>query len=346
MRRSGLVYEAADEVKRRLLALETQAVLEILRAYRAFERFLLARLADVAAGLESAPSSENWRYAAIERYEEQLFLVRAAAEAFAAVAEERTASLQRSAVELAAEMAEEIAGRIGVVWSRPPDEALANLVGTLGDGSPLRRLFDQFGEAASRAGRDAIEASVAGGENPREAARRLAAALEGASPEGVAAELTGRTGKLRDRALLIARTETLRSHRSAALENYRANADILEGWEWHSARDSRTCPICWAMDGTVHPIDEPFGTHVQCRCAAVPVFDGIERRGTGEEAFERLPSEKQVEILGEAHYELYESGVPLSAMVRLVHSHDWGPERRLRSAKSLREGLTHDGGGR
>lgn len=337
--RAGRVYEVADEVKRRLFAFETEAVREILRVYARFERYLLLRMAEIARGLEAAPSLENWRHAALERYGEQLAFVRAAAEAFSRAAESGTADLQRRAVEEALSMGEEIAGRFGVRWSRPPSEAVANLVGTLGDGSPLRRLFDEFGEAASRAGRDAIEAAVAAGVNPREAARQLASALEGASPEGVAAELLGRTGRLRDRALVILRTETLRSHRSAALQNYRANADVVEGWEWHSARDSRTCPICWAMDGTVHRLDEPFATHVQCRCAAVPVFDGIERRGTGEEAFARLSASDRLAILGEARAELYEEGVPLWAMVKLVGNRDWGPERRLRPVREIRAAI-------
>lgn len=337
--RQGRVYEVAEEVKRSLFAMETEAVREILRVYARFERYLLLRMAELARSLAGAPSSENWRFAALERYGEQLAFVRAAAEAFAEAAEARTAGLQRAAVEEALAMGEEIAARLGIRWSRPPVEATANLVGTLGDGSPLRRLFDEFGEAAGRAGRDAIEAAVAAGVNPREAASQLAAALEGASPEGIAADLLGRTGKLRDRALLIARTETLRSHRSAALENYRANADAVDGWEWHSARDSRTCPICWAMDGTVHPLEEPFATHVQCRCAAVPVFEGIERRGTGEEKFAELDPADQEAILGEARMELYEAGVPLKAMVKRVFSRDWGPERRLRTVRELRSML-------
>lgn len=336
---AGKVYDVADEYKARLMAREADAAAVIARAYRSARRRLLRRMLDVVAGLPQARSDQNWRFAAIERYEEELAEVRAAVRTFAAIAAAEVAAAQADAVELGVQAAGDYAEAVGIGtrWARVPAEALQNLVGTLQDGSPLRELFDEFPADAAGAGRSVLEGSVAAGIGPREAARQLAAALElDAPPEGLAAELLGRTGRIQDRALVIMRTETLRSHRSAALENYQANDDVVEGWEWASARDARTCPVCLAMDGRTFALDDPFASHVQCRCAALPWFEGLEGRGTGEEWFARRPRSEQLEILGPGKLELYDEGsIGLDDLVREYDDARWGKQRVERSLRSI-----------
>jgi SPP1 gp7 family putative phage head morphogenesis protein len=79
------------------------------------------------------------------------------------------------------------------------------------------------------------------------------------------------------RTRLIARTEIMRASNLGALSIYEANSDILAGWEWTSARDHRTCPLCGGLDGRVFKFDDPMlappsGSHPGCRCTALPVL--------------------------------------------------------------------------
>ena len=68
------------------------------------------------------------------------------------------------------------------------------------------------------------------------------------------------------RATLIARTETLRAHNEGRKVFYRQVG--ITKVRWLIADDSRTCPICRALDGKVFGIDEVEGPpkHPGCRC--------------------------------------------------------------------------------
>lgn len=93
--------------------------------------------------------------------------------------------------------------------------------------------------------------------------------------------------KIRERADVIARTETMAALNEGALEGYRqARAD---GWldeaamkEWMTTPDERLCLlVCAPMDGVRVPLGEPFRTsdgdmdgppaHPNCRCSVVVV---------------------------------------------------------------------------
>lgn len=103
-----------------------------------------------------------------------------------------------------------------------------------------------------------------------------------------------------DRALTIARTETIRASsmgqqalwQSAAGSGWLSRAATLR--KWIVAHDDRLCPICAAMDGKLVTLDAPFSVefgvrvkrmyttltpplHPRCRCAMVLVF--AEERG-------------------------------------------------------------------
>jgi len=239
---------------------------------------------------------------------------------------------QSDAVAMAAAAAQEY-----FAWNRLPIEALHQFVATTADGSPLRDVFDRYGVQGSRIIEDGLTESVAIGENPRAAARAISKAMknlpEGESPIGRSFESLR---QLRNHSTLVARTEIIRSHRSAALENYKANEDVVLKWEWSAALDTRTCPVCWAMDGKQFPIDEPFASHPQCRCSPIPVTEWSEDRVSGPERFASLSRSDQMEILGESKLELYESGeISLDDLVLETYSSKWGAGRREKSLKSL-----------
>lgn len=69
------------------------------------------------------------------------------------------------------------------------------------------------------------------------------------------------------------------------IENARANADIIKGYQWLATLDSTTCLRCAARDGlrftkTFEPIGHslpwsrgPGKIHRRCRCVCLPVLD-------------------------------------------------------------------------
>jgi SPP1 gp7 family putative phage head morphogenesis protein len=92
-----------------------------------------------------------------------------------------------------------------------------------------------------------------------------------------------------ERAMLIARTETIRASNQGALASYRA-ADVAQK-EWTTAEDDRVSEDCEA-NGDQGPIgiDEAFDSgdmtppaHPNCRCVIVPVVTFASEQPTPEE---------------------------------------------------------------
>lgn len=213
-----------------------------------------------------------------------------------------------------------------------PVQETTEMIAATRPGAPLAALFEPLGpEAASRA-TEALIRGVAEGLGPREIARTLKLAM--ATPLW--------------RTLTIARTETLGAYRRAAVARYVANRHLLDGWVWVARLDKTTCPVCVAMHGTTHAVDEPFATHPSCRCAPVPLtkpwaelgFPGLRetrfRTETGEQWFARQPRDTQRVLLGPGKLELYEQGnLPLADLVVDTQHPLWGPGRRERPLRDL-----------
>ncbi len=99
-----------------------------------------------------------------------------------------------------------------------------------------------------------------------------------------------------NRAVMIARTETMRAVNDGVLDRYR-KSDV-QYVKWLAAGDDRTCTDCQDLDDKIFPIDElpPCPKHPGCRCTWTPVVrppgeKGKEPEGskpmTGEEVRER-----------------------------------------------------------
>lgn len=82
----------------------------------------------------------------------------------------------------------------------------------------------------------------------------------------------------RDRAELIAATETTRAAAEGQMLGYR-NSGVVEQVEWRTTVDERVCPICGPMDSRRAPLSDPqiegvgIPAHPRCRCWWVPVID-------------------------------------------------------------------------
>jgi len=110
----------------------------------------------------------------------------------------------------------------------------------------------------------------------------------------------------------MARTMQLSAARRTQHGIYRINRNILSGWIWVSAKDQRTCPSCWAMDGSFHGLDEELNDHFLGRCAPAPtrrdVAGEAPRHPTGEDVFRELPEDDQRLILGAARWRAWRDG--------------------------------------
>lgn len=220
--------------------------------------------------------------------------------------------------------------RIEQQWGLFDPASVEKLVGKTATGQPVASLLAGFGPAARDRVTHALVVGIVAGQGPRKTASAVREAM----------------GTTASHALTVTRTETLRAYREARIDSMRQSR-VVEAWTWVCSFGPRTCPACWAMHGTVHPISEPFGSHPNCRCSPVPrtiswAELGIDAPDTtpfvesGSSVFARLPAGEQQRILGPGGHALYRNGVPLPAFAqRTVGPYGLGlrrvPNRDLRS---------------
>ena len=116
---------------------------------------------------------------------------------------------------------------------------------------------------------------LAEGRNPRELARVLIQTIDGKGEKLALTDTLGRYVPAQRRAQMLARTEVVRAHHAANIQEYR-NAGI-EGVtvmaEWSTA-GFKVCPVCidFAKKGpyTLDEIEFMIPAHPACRCVAIP----------------------------------------------------------------------------
>lgn len=307
--------------KRELLAGEAKATRELVQAWKKAEREIEARLELLTRRLEKATAtggriSPNWAFQQA-RLNEYLIELRGQIDRYSSSAMKILAGQQSKNLSLALAHAEESMIQYGLgSFVRLPREQFERLVGLTADGSPVAEVFGRMGPSTASDAIDILRTGVAAGDHPRK----------------IAARLRKSTGDTRDHSLLVARTEALRPYRVAQLDSFRANDDVLGGWTTLSARDRRTCPICLAMDGVRHGMNETFGGwHPACRCAIIPLLRyGAPTRKTGEDWLREQPEAVVIEKLGPTRGRLFVDGrVGLRDMVRESNDPIWGRQARL-----------------
>jgi SPP1 gp7 family putative phage head morphogenesis protein len=191
-------------------------------------------------------------------------------------------------------------------------------------------------EQATGAMRRALIVGVATGAHPTDAARDMVRQVEGAFNGGLT------------RAINIARTEMLDAYRNTSAAVHEANSDVLDGWTWIATLDRRTCPSCWAMHGTHHPLDQagPWD-HQQGRCARMPkVKSWLELGIPGQEAedltpdaervFAALPPDDQLAIMGPGRLALLTAGrVSFADLAVRRDNQAWRPAFVARPVREL-----------
>lgn len=305
------------------------ATLHILeRRWRVVQRRLLVDIDALLVSIDADMTPNKLRR--LQQYRDLLVQVEAVTQAYADAAAPLIEAGQRYVVTLAASHAEGLVrAQLGdrVTWNTLPVTATESMIGRLADNSPLAEYLSRFGSVAAASAEETLIQGVATGKGVRVIASELAKVF------GIRDAVD--PGKVARQAMVTARTSVLSSYRSAGIESMKQNRDVVRSWRWRCARSTRTCLSCWAMDGTLHSLDEPFSSHVCCRCVPEPVTASYADLGidvpepqrdlrTGADIFAALPSTDQLTILGPSRLRLFNTGVPLSAMVGETNDRRWG----------------------
>jgi SPP1 gp7 family putative phage head morphogenesis protein len=119
------------------------------------------------------------------------------------------------------------------------------------------------------------------GDGPALLARKLVATINGTGMGDLGmTDKLGRYIPAMRRAMMLARTEIIRAHHIATIQEYRnwGVLGIKVLGEWKTAGDSRVCEKCFELEGKVFELSDiealiPF--HPQCRCIALPYIEEL-----------------------------------------------------------------------
>lgn len=102
--------------------------------------------------------------------------------------------------------------------------------------------------------------------------------IQGLGPRDIAKSIAEKIDSIGiSRATTLARTEVIRAHHLANINEYRQYGIELVGVkaEWRTVGDNRVCELCAPRDGKIYSLDkiEPLiPLHPNCRCMAVPII--------------------------------------------------------------------------
>ena len=195
-------------------------------------------------------------------------------------------------------------------WADLSPADLLSVLDTTFNESAVRTLYKRIGSEASRM----LE---------RELTKAL---VRGLGADDLSRALQRTLGWDAGRSLTVARTELLRSSRLTAAWGFQRNQSIVTGWQWMATPSRKPCSACFAMHGTVHPVQEVMSSHPNCRCSPVPIIRDVEPTvPSGEVLFRALGVADQREILGDYGYRLWRQGkVSFSDFAQRIDDPDWG----------------------
>jgi SPP1 gp7 family putative phage head morphogenesis protein len=268
----GEIYDVVERFRRTLLQRERHAASKMVRVYGEIWQRIKREYDDLKKELFETEGENKdvlaWKLMRAGKLKQ--FIENELAR-FSVYADESIVEQQREAIEAAEAHAQELILKslgevphgITIDLYQPNRSAVEKMVGMTQPDSPLHRLLAGIAPQAAEAAGNVLVQGIILGKNPYD----------------VAVDLRKVLGEALSRALRIARTEVLRAYREATRETYRANADVVKGWIWHSACDDHTCVACWVMHGTHHSLDERLDDHPNGRCSALPLTKSWEEIG-------------------------------------------------------------------
>jgi SPP1 gp7 family putative phage head morphogenesis protein len=116
---------------------------------------------------------------------------------------------------------------------------------------------------------------LADGDNPRLLAKKLTSTISGPFGDLGITDTLGRFIPAERRAQTLARTEVIRAHHQATIQEYKnwAAERVKVKAEWVTA-GYNVCPECAALEGQVFKLTEienMIPVHPNCRCVAIPL---------------------------------------------------------------------------
>lgn len=207
--------------------------------------------------------------------------------------------------------------------------AFEKWVSAIQPGSPLRTItLPGYETRVQQAILQRMTEGVGGGKAPRSIVREIMRDVGGVADEA--------------RIMTLARSESMRAYRGASADTMEPlrEREIVFGYVWLATLAPGTCIACIERHGTFYP-EYPTGWHLRCRCVARAVVDpnilpgGGWKGQTGPEWFAEQDAETQRAILGDARFEAYRGGVPLSDMTMVRHDPVWGPTVGIRPVGAL-----------
>jgi len=145
--------------------------------------------------------------------------------------------------------------------------------------SDLKGITDAMDSLISRV----LAQGMIDGDGPALIARKLMALINGRGLGDLGlTDSLGRFIPAMRRANLLARTEIIRAHHLATIQEYRnwGVEGIIVLAEWTTAGDDRVCPKCMALEGKIFTLDEiepMIPLHPLCRCIALPSIKELEK---------------------------------------------------------------------
>jgi hypothetical protein len=201
-------------------------------------------------------------------------------------------------------------------------DAFKDMVGMLGDGTPLYRLLKE-------AYPDALDGIVKA---------LLKGVARGLSPNQIAIEMSKGMGLGLERITLIARSEQLRMWRVATAEQYRESGVVIESKRL-CMKDEHTCMGCLMLDGQIIPLGQTLSDHPRGRCTSVPVVKGAPTITweLGKDWFLRQPTSVQEKMMGKGMFKLWkETNFDLSDLADISHDEVWGDSPRVKTLKEMK----------
>lgn len=309
------IARLVEAQKRRILARETEMMREMTRRWLEIERALEAEMLKVVTELGGETLVTEAMLLRNTRFQKLLYQARAEYGKFADYMDEKISEMQAEALKDGIDDAYKVLGvgldgaGLAITFDKLPIGALETMIGLTADGSTLKKLLmDSYGEAVNGI-----------------IAEMLTGLAKGLHPTDIAELMANKFGVGLQRALTIARTEQARAYRMASLEQYR-NSGVVTQYKRMAKKDDTTCLGCLFSDGEIYETEDEFSEHPNGRCSIIPVVRGVPEPTweTGKEWFENLSEDRQRSILGEARFDLWQSGTSLDEMTQLVSDPTWG----------------------
>lgn len=210
---------------------------------------------------------------------------------------------------------------MGIRWNVPDPEAINRAVGYLGSDAWTTEL-SRYADGTL----DVINNHILNG------------IVQGRGPLAIAREARQLTEDLPiARANNLMRTLQLSSYRQATAVHQLANADIADEIIRIATRDDRTCLCCIALHGKRYPVGTVIQDHHQGRCTSVLAVRGRTLNvPTGEQWFDSLPEDRQLQIAGPGNFEALKSGkVKLADFVQTYDDPVFGTMVRQASLQAV-----------